>query len=53
VKEKPLGKFFKLDALVKRDYFGEEAKILAPTMFPQGKGDYVDPRSNFPSGEMD
>jgi len=29
-------------------FFGGGDKILTPTMFPQGEGDYVDSGSNFP-----
>jgi hypothetical protein len=53
MKEKPLSKFFKLDALGRRDFLWGGNKILAPTMFPQGEGDYVDLGRNFSLGEMD
>jgi hypothetical protein len=39
-----------------KGFFWGGDKRLAPTMFLQGKGDYVDPGSNFPWGpwgEMD
>jgi hypothetical protein len=36
-----------------KGFFWGGDKILAPTMFLQGKGDYVDLGSNFPWGEMD
>jgi hypothetical protein len=53
VKKKPLSKFFKLDALGRRDFLWRGDKILTPTMFLKGERDYVDQRSKFPWGEMD
>ncbi len=53
VKENPPDKFFKLNALGRRDFLCGGDKILDPTMFSQGEGDYVDPWSNFLWGEMD